>query len=510
MADQPTPLQQPDLEAAELDRSKEDVEKPHRDSEQESNDSDAWSTFSEGRHLEGAHSPGLSRTTSRRLERATTTASSALSKVRSRNPRQPFTHPLVHAKTTSDVIVDFDGPDDPYRPINWTFKKKAITTVVYGIFTMTSTFASSIFSAGTAQVAEDFNIGEEVSTLGTSLFLFGFGVGPLLWAPLSEVYGRKPAVIIPTFISGIFAFGCGAGKDIQTVMICRFFQGTFGSAPVTNTGGVLGDIWNAEQRGAAIVGYAMAVVGGPTLGPIIGGAICMNTTWRWTQYTTGIFVLVVVAVGTLILDESYPASLLVTKARRLRHESGNWALHAKHEEWDVSLGELAHKYLVRPFQLLATPICFLVALYASFVYGILYATLGAFPIEFQEVRGWNQVVGALPFLGTLLGVFIGAAANLLNQKFYLKKLKANNGRPVPEARLPPMMAGSIFFVAGLFIFAWTSDKDIFWLAPCIGIVLTGLGFFTIFQAALNYLIDTFQRYAASAGELPASLPRLHR
>lgn len=74
----------------------------------------------------------------------------------------------------------------------------------------------------------------------------------------------------------------------------------------------------------------------------------------------------------LILDESYPPVLLVVKARRLRHETGNWALHAKHEEWDVSLKELGNKFLLTPFRLLATPICFCVALYASFVYGILY------------------------------------------------------------------------------------------------------------------------------------------
>ena len=100
--------------------------------------------------------------------------------------------------------------------------------------------------------------------------------------------------------------------------------------------------------------------------------------------------MVVVVIGGLIVDESYPAALLVAKARQLRHQSGNWALHAKHEEWDVSLNEMIRKYLVRPFQLLATPICFLMSLYASFVYGIFYATLGAFPIEFQDIRGWNQ------------------------------------------------------------------------------------------------------------------------
>jgi hypothetical protein len=85
-------------------------------------------------------------------------------------------------------------------------------------------------------------------------------------------------------------------------------------------------------------------------------------------------------LDVLVLDESYPPVLLVRKARRLRHETGNWALHARHEEWDVSFKELAHKLYVtsridlltrsltktysgaRPFQLLATPICFLVAL----------------------------------------------------------------------------------------------------------------------------------------------------
>lgn len=110
----------------------------------------------------------------------------------------------------------------------------------------------------------------------------------------------------------------------------------------------------------------------------------------------------------------------------------------------------------------ATPICFSVALYASFVYGILYLNLASFPIEFQEERGWNMVVGALPFLALLVGILIGAVVNVTNQRFYVKRFKANNNRPVPEARLPPMMLGSIFFAAGMFIFGWTSPRHTFW------------------------------------------------
>jgi hypothetical protein len=214
-------------------------------------------------------------------------AQSALSTIRSRKPIGPFSHPLTHAPTGVDVVVTFDGSDDPYNPLNWAFRKKVVTTVLYGFTTMGATWASSVYSPAVGQVADEFHVSKEVSTLGLSLLLFGFGLGPLLWAPLSEVFGRKPAVLVPYFIAAVFSFGTATAKDIQTVLITRFFAGLFGSAPVTNTGGVLGDIWSAEQRGVAIVGYAMAVVGGPVLGPIVGGAIVQSyLRWRWTEYVS--------------------------------------------------------------------------------------------------------------------------------------------------------------------------------------------------------------------------------
>lgn len=141
------------------------------------------------------------------------------------------------------------------------------------------------YSPGIPHIDRQFHVGEEVGTLGISLLMLGFGLGPLLWAPISELYGRKPAVLAPYFVAAVFSFGTATAKDVQTIMITRFFTGFFGSAPITNTGGVLGDIWSAEQRGAAIVGYALAVVGGPVLGPIVGGAIAQSYLgWRWTEY----------------------------------------------------------------------------------------------------------------------------------------------------------------------------------------------------------------------------------
>lgn len=220
--------------------------------------------------------------------------------------------------------------------------------------------------------------------------------------------------------------------------------------------------------------------------------------WRWTEYVTGILQGATLLLGVIFLDESYPPKLLVYKARRLRHETGNWALHAKFEEWDVSIADLTHKFLLRPVQLLCTPICFLVALYASFCYGILYMQLGAIPIMFGEARQWSPVIATLPFLCIFIGAMLGCSANIYNQQLYNKAYYAAGKRAVPEKRLPPMMIGSVLFSGGQFLLGWTAEPEYHWIVPCIGLVMLGTGFFTIFQAALNYLVDTFQAYAASA------------
>ena len=145
-----------------------------------------------------------------------------------------------------------------------------------------------------------------------------------------------------------------------------------------------------------------------------------------------------------------------------------------------------------------TPICFLVALYASFCYGILYMQLGGVPIIFAELRGWPAVSSTLPFLGIFLGACFGCGINSYNQTLYNKAYHAAGDRAVPEKRLPPMMLGSVLFASGQFVMGWTADPQFPWIAPVIGLVMLGTGFFTIFQAALNYLVDTFTEYAASA------------
>ncbi|RYP63564.1 hypothetical protein DL769_006919 [Monosporascus sp. CRB-8-3] len=273
------------------------------------------------------------------------------------------------------------------------------------------------------------------------------------------------------------SFGTAAAKDIQTVLITRFFNGFFGSAPITSTGAVFVDLWTPTQRGMAIVGYTFCVCGGPI---------------------TGILQSVVLVLDIIFIQESYVPVLLARKAQALRKSTGNWALHAEWEEKEILFKDLAMKYGLRPLQMLATPICLCVTVYTAFIYAVYYASLASFPIIFQGTRRWNDLSGSLPYVALLLGVVLGVVLNFLSQKYYNAAYEANNFKAVPEARLPQMMIGSVVLAASLFVIGWTSTPTIHWIITVIGVVLMGFGYYAVFTSAINYLVDTFQRWGASA------------
>lgn len=143
-----------------------------------------------------------------------------------------------------EYVVEFSGFDDPRHAQNFTMKKKLIIAVVLVFDSLAATFASSIFSAASQAVGEEFNVGEEVVTLGTSLFVLGYAVGPSVFAPISELYGRRVPVIFAAFGFGIFNTAVAIAKDYQTLVISRFFAGFMGSAPLALCGAVFADMFD--------------------------------------------------------------------------------------------------------------------------------------------------------------------------------------------------------------------------------------------------------------------------
>lgn len=148
--------------------------------------------------------------------------------------------------------------------------------------------------------------------------------------------------------------------------------------------------------------------------------------------------------------------------------------------------------------LFGEPIVTALSVYMAFIYGLLYLFLTAYPFVFRGVHGFNAGQSGLTFFGMIIGQLIAGVTVLLQQPWYLQKLKANNGVPVPEWRLPSVIAGGIFFAAGIFWFGWSGYRqDIHWIAPALSGLFTGFGLMSIFLQALNYLVDAYLMFAAS-------------
>ncbi|KAF8847768.1 MFS general substrate transporter [Acephala macrosclerotiorum] len=384
--------------------------------------------------------------------------------------------------------------------MNWTVKKKWITTIALGFMTFCVTFASSVFSNATMDVAKLYHVGAEVSTLGTSLFVLGFAVGPLVWGPGSELFGRKYPLFFGYFVFAIFQIPVAVAQNLYTIMLCRFFGGTFASAPLAIVGGALADFWGPVDRGIAVCVFAGATFIGPIAGPIMGGFITQSYLgWRWTAWITLIMASFFGTIGFFIVPESSHSAILQSRAKKLRFETQNWAIHSQRDTIQVDLNSIIHTYLFKPFKMLfQEPILLLVTMYMALIYGILYLFFEAYPISFQEQRGWNQGIGALPFIGILIGVVFGAITiTIITKTRFARKFK-KHGRVIPEERLPPMILGAIILPIGLFWFAWTSSPHISWVPQALAGIPIGWGILMVFLQGLNYLIDVYMWNANSA------------
>lgn len=357
-----------------------------------------------------------------------------------------------------------------------------------------STFDSAIFSASSQNVAKYFDVGIEVSILSSTLYIAGYASGPLLWAPLSELQGRRLGIIVGMLGFGIFNTAVAVSKDIQTLMICRFFSGVFGSSPLAVVAAIFSDIYNNRTRGIAVACFASTVFLGPLVAPFIGGFINMSYLgWRWTAYIPAFMGFAAFAMNLFFLEESYPPVVLVAKAAELRRRTKNWGIHAKQEEIEVDFRDLMVNNFSRPLRLLVgEPLILAVTIYLSFIYGLLYCFLTAYTLVFQGVYGMNAGVGGLPLFGMVVGLFIAAAYVILSNRSYNVKLDGNGGVTIPEWRLPPVIIGGALFAAGLFWFGWTGfTGSIPWIVPTLSGLFTGFGLLIIFIQLFNYLIDTY-------------------
>jgi MFS family permease len=409
---------------------------------------------------------------------------------------------MSHQDPTTQASLDANGhlkfsSDDPENPKNYSFSRKCYITGIAILLVMNATFASSAPSGSFQGVSDDFGVSLEAAGLVTTLFLLGYCAGPLLWAPLSEFYGRRWIFHISFALYLALGFLCAFTPNFGGLLVGRFLTGTAASAALTNSPGVLSDVWGDVARGNAMILFSTMTFVGPALGPVVSGFLQLKETWRWTFYVL-LWLAGATEILLLTLPETLPAVILTHKAQRLRKKPGNDHVISPAEASNRTLEGIFAVALTRPWKLLVDPIGLLVAIYYAVVYTLLYMLFSIYPIVFQQRRGWNAGVGELPLIGTIIGACLGGIALFLDS-FRGSKRNKDHSKPVPEDRLPAGMVGGVMFAASIFWFAWTAEyNSIHWIVPTIAGVFLAMSILLIFVVFINYIIDSYLMYAASA------------
>lgn len=408
-------------------------------------------------------------------------------------------HSYAGSGTEEDPYLVQWIPDDPRNPLNFSPFRKWFITMSVAIATLAVALVSSAYTGGIQEIIMEFGISKEVATLGVSLFVLGFAIGPLLWAPLSEVFGRQYLFIGTYAALTAFNAGCAGVQNAHSLIILRFLAGAFGSSPLTNAGGAIADMFAATHRGLAMAIFAAAPFLGPVLGPVIGGFLGMNAGWRWVMGFLAAFSGVLWIFGSLVVPETYAPVLLRKRAAQLSKMTGKTYISIiDHKQGRTTLAESIKTALLRPWILLfKEPIVLLCSVYMAIIYGTLYMLFAAFPIVYQQNRGWNSGVGGLAFLGIMVGMLFAIAYTIPVNKRFVHIMMKHNGFAPPEARLPPSLVGSVALPIGLFWFAWTNSSSVHWMASIAAGVPFGFGMVLVFLSIMNYLIDSYTIFAAS-------------
>ncbi|KAF8155816.1 multidrug resistance protein 4 [Crassisporium funariophilum] len=396
--------------------------------------------------------------------------------------------------------LEDDWENDPENARNWPLSQRWVAMCIVSFYTLLPPLASSMMAPGLPEVARVFDISNPtIVALTLSIFLVSFALGPLILAPLSEMYGRTWVLHIGNIFTLGFSLGCAYSPTTGSLIAFRFLSGFSGSAPIAIGGGSVSDLFSERERASAMALYSIGPLLGPAIGPVAGGFITQKLGLKWVFIIIAMICGIASLVGIPFLKETYAPVIRLRRAAKSADPEAAAKAHPALVETHGNKLRILWVNLTRPLVMLSQSlICFMLSLYMAFMYGIYYLMFSTFPGIFSEKYGFGPGVGGLAYLGLGVGFIL---ATLVGAKFgatiYNNLAEKNGGKGKPEMRIPALIIGSLFAPIGLLWYGWSAQAGIHWIMPIIGSGIYGFAMMTTYLPISLYLVDAFT-YAASA------------
>lgn len=406
------------------------------------------------------------------------------------------TWPPTCKQDVNPKALDWDSPHDPDDPRNKPLLERILSAGIITLLAFCCAFAGSVIAPAEDQLTEAFGCTSEVAVLPMSLYMLGLSFGPLVGAPISEQFGRKAVFLGTTPVCLAFSLGASFAQSMPVLLICRFLAAVFASPNINNASATILDYTAPRYRGSMMALYYSVPATAASMAALSGGLIVNTRSWRWTQWTA-IIMIMICYVPVFFTKETYKRRILEVRA-----EKRGLAIAAAPSE--SRLRHLLAMLIKRPLHMLFTePIVALVSLSNGVLFGLIYVFVTSIPFIFETYFGFGTVGQSLSFLGAIIGTLFSSVPYAVADKFhYQKVLGVNSGAGAhvsPKHRLPASMVASILLPISLLISGWTAEARVHWILPILFQGVAMASSMVVYASTNLFMVDTYgPLYGASA------------
>ncbi|CBX91784.1 hypothetical protein LEMA_P044900.1 [Plenodomus lingam JN3] len=363
--------------------------------------------------------------------------------------------------------------------------KKTSAMVAAFSTALAATFGSSIAVGAQDAITAQFDIASSKGTLIVALYLIGCSIGPFLYAPIGEIYGRKLAIGGGHSLMLVFAIASAVAPSWNSLLVFRFFAGMGSAAPMTVSAGIVADIFPKPVTRGYIVSCLMAAT---TIGSLVASVVSLQVMAKWRDSWRICFWIQTAVTGlswlTLFtMPETNPDSVFVSGANH------NYTM-------SISLQRFLLPFRMAFFE----PIVFTICMFLSLEYSIFYLFFQLIPPLFIELGYVKDQESGLLFVPFIVGTIIACIGYIMIDT-PLQRVAARSMQTLVNAerrRLPPAYLGGFLIVLSLFLIGYSTARRAHFAYALILEGVFGLGFLLIFIGLTVYIVDAYQTLSSSA------------
>ncbi|KXN71075.1 MFS general substrate transporter [Conidiobolus coronatus NRRL 28638] len=395
----------------------------------------------------------------------------------------------VHDQASNFVktVVQNDGQYKASEKKAYSYSTKILYLFLMGAAELLGPLTSHMIVPSLKSISSDLGTSYSKASITITVFLIAIGIGPLIWAMLSDAYGRKWFTVASMIIFALGSLGCALSTNIKMLVAMRFFQGLGSSASMVIGIGVISEIFPNSEKGRAIGAFSAGPLLSPILGPIIGGYMSQYVGWRSLFYLSTILGTGLAVLVTIFYKETMNTSRKLPAPITRNNETGKLEFSKSLPNPFSCLLFMKHVDVV------------LLCIWTGIIYSAYQAISISQPIALGALHRLSTSQVGLTYIAIGVGNIIGATGTGYISDYFVNRYssKHNGQASPPELRLKVTFIGAIVIIAAVLMNGWFMNYRLPLPAILFAQFLIGLSMNCMNCGISSYYVESFPTKSSS-------------